>query len=258
MEIATRRATVKDVPEMLQVYNNFAQHFVGSASRTLKPFRNMLRKKENITWVALDRQNKIIGYVHAGIDKRLNRGVFREVVVDPKHSFEHVAKLLVEKVHSAFIEKKVPAIMAGSHRNPAYEKLFPQLGFFESDSTDVFMYAILNVEKFMNEISPVFTSRLKKLENWNGLAQIECEGHSLFLEKSHEGVQQIVWTNEPVGFKISVARELLTKLIFGTADPVETLRTGQLKVEATGSSGKANQVLKALFPKIQFLIMDYW
>jgi len=258
VEIVTRPATVKDVSEMLRVYGSFTQQFVGSASRSLKPFRSMLRKKDNVTWVALDRRNKIVGYVHARIDKRLNSGVFREIVVDPKLSFEYVAKLLVERVHSAFMEKKVPAIIAGSLRNPVYERLFPRLGFFESESTDVFMYTILNVEKFLNEISPVFVSRLKKLEKWSGLVQIECEGYSVFLEKSGDGVQQIVWTNQLVDFKISVTREVLTRLIFGIVDPVEMLRSGQLEVETVGGSGEANLLLKTFFPKLQFLILDYW
>jgi len=258
METMVRQARREDADQMLKVYNSFTKQFVGSASRTIKPFRSMLRKKENINWLALDSQNRIIGYVHARIDKRINRGEFREIVVDPENDFEQVAKPLVERVNTAFIEKKVSAIVASSVRNPAYEKLFPALGFFESESLDVFMYAILNVQKFLNELSQVFVNRLKQLENWNGLAQIECEGHSLFLQKTSEKVQPIVWTNQPVNFKITLARELLTKLVFGLADPTESQQTGRLNVKTTESSDRTNQLLKALFPKRQFLIMDHW
>jgi len=258
METTVRQARREDAEQMLKVYNSFTKQFVGSASRTIKPFRSMLRKKDNINWVALDNQNRIIGYVHARIDKRINRGEFREIVVDPERDFEQVATPLVERVNAAFMEKKVSAIVAGSVRSPAYEKLFPALGFFESESMDVFMYAILNVQKFLNELSQVFVNRLKQLENWNGLAQIECEEHSLFLQKTDEKVQPIVWTNQSVNFKIALNRELLTRLVFGLADPIESQRTGQLKVETTGSSDRTNQLLRALFPKRQFLIMDQW
>jgi len=258
MEITTRQAKKEDAHQMLRVYDNFAKQFVGSASRTIRNFRIMLRKKDNINWVALDHQEQIIGYIHARLEKPPNRGEFREIVVDPKHVFEHVAKPLVEKVYTVFLEKKVSAITAGSIRNPSYEKLFPALGFFESESTDVFMYAILNVQKFLNELSQVFINRLKHLENWNGVAQIECEEHSLFLQKTNEEVQPIIWTNQLINLKITLTRELLTKLVFGLADAIESYRNGQLKVETTESSDKTNQLLKALFPKRQFLIMDYW
>jgi len=259
MEITVRQARKEDAEQMLQVYGNFTKQFVGSASRTIKPFQRMLRKKENINWVALDNRNRIIGYVHARVvEKRFNRGELEEIVIEPQHDFEQVAKPLVEKVNSAFMDKKVSAIVAGSIRNPAYEKLFPTLGFFESESMSVFMYAILNVQKFLNQLSEVFVNRLRRLENWNGLAHIECEGHSLFLQKTSENVQSLVWTNQPINLKITLTRELLTKLVFGTADPVESHRTGQLKVETTESSEKTNQLLKTLFPKRQFLIMDHW
>lgn len=258
MEITVRIARKEDAQPMLQVYNKFITRFVGSASRTLKPFRRMLRKKENINWVALDSQNRIIGYVHGRIDKRINRGEFAEIVVDPEQDYEQVAKPLVEKVNVAFMDKKVSSIIAGSNRNPAYEKLFPPLGFFESESTGVFMYAILNVHKFLNELSSVFANRLKLVKDWSGLVQIECEGHSLFLQKTKEGAQQIAWTNQPINLKITLARELLTKLIFGIVNPVESHRTGQLPIDTLESEEKAIQILKALFPKKQFLIMDYW
>jgi len=243
---------------MLQVYNSFTKQFVGSALRTVKNFRMMLTRKDNLNWVAADRRNRIVGYVCCRLDKPTNRGEFREIIVDPKHSFEQAARPLVKKIIEVLQRRKVAAIAAGSVRNPALEKLFPKMGFFESESNDVFMYAILNVQKFLNELSTVFTNRLKQLENWNGLTQIECEGHSLFLEKKSKSVQEIVWTNKPADFKISVTKEILTKLIFGSADPLESHRTGLLKVEHTEHRGKTSHLLKALFPNIQFLIMDYW
>jgi len=258
MEVTVRQARREDAQQMLQVYSNFTKQYVGSASRTQKSYKRMLRKKDNVNWVALGDQNRIIGYVHARIEKRLNRGEFTEIVIEPKHDFEEVAKPLVEKVSAAFIEKKASAMVAGSLRNPAYEKLFPTLGFFESESTEVFMYAILNVRKFLYELSQVFVSRLKQLENWKGLAQMECEGHRVFLEKTNNSVQRIVWTNQPINFRITLARELLTRLMFGVADPIESYRAGQIRVETTESSEKTNQLLKALFPKGQFLIMDRW
>ena len=258
MEFKLRAASRKDKERMLQLYRNFTEHFVGSASRTPKSFTHMLRKKDNINYVASDTQDRIVGYVHATFEKRNRTGEFREIIVDPKHDFEQVARLLIEKVSADFNKRKVAAIVAASLRNPAYERIFPKLGFMESESTGVFMYAILDTQKLLNELQPVFAARLKGAESWNGLAQIQCDEHSLFLEKTTEKVQQIVWTNQPVGFKVMLSGAILVKLIFGVADPLECRKNGQLKVEATAGEAKAIKLLEQLLPRSQFLTMDYW
>jgi len=243
---------------MLNVYKEFSEEFVGAASRDVNDFRRMLRKKDNINLVALNNQNHIIGYVHARLDKRFNRGEFEEIVVDPKHDFEQVARPLAEKVNKAFVERKAAVIVAGSLRNPAYEKIFPALGFFETESRDIFMYAILDTQRFLNELASVFTNQLKKSEEWSGLTQIECEGHSIFLQKANGNVEPLVWTNQPIDFKVILTRDILTKLVFGVTDSVESLKTGQLKIETTLTREKTNRLLRALFPKKQFLLLDHW
>jgi N-acetylglutamate synthase-like GNAT family acetyltransferase len=258
MDIMVRQAKREDAQQMLQVYNNFIRSFVGSASRTVKSFTRILSRKDNLNWVAVDKQNRIVSYLYSRLEKSGNRVEIREIVFDSDCDFELVGTLLVEKAIAAFKEKKVSSIEVGSLRNPVYEKLFPKLGFFESESNDVFMYAITNVPKFLNEISEVFIRRLKPLQNWSGLVQIDCEGHSLYLEKSDAGAQQIVWTNQPVSFKVEVTRELLIKLLFGLVNPVELHRRGQLKLETTESSVKASRLLRLLFSEKQFLIMDHW
>lgn len=258
MEFTLRRAKREDAAQMLQVYDEFTKLFVGPASRTLRNFRRMLGKKENINWVAVDRQERVVGYVYGRLDKRMNRGDFQEIVVDPKHDYVEVAKPLVEKVSAAFMEKKVSSVSAGSNRNPWYDKLFSELGFLDFESVDVFMYGILDVQKFLNEVSPVFESRLRQAQDWQGLAQVECDGHSVFLRKSGSGVEKVVWTNERVDFKVALSRDVLAKLIFGVSDSVELHRSGQLKVEAVEGKGKTEHLLRVIFPKVQFLIMDYW
>jgi len=258
MDFKVRKASKKDREKMLQLYTSFTENFVGSASRTTKSYARMLRKKDNINYVALDSQNRIVGYVHAVFEKRNNTGEFREIVVDPKHDLEQVASLLAEKINADFAKKKVAAIVAGSLRNPVYEKIFPKLGFMESESMGVFMYAILDAQKLLNELQPVFANRLKGAEGWNGLVQIQCNEHSLFLEKTAESVHTVVWTNRPVDFKIKLSRKVLTKLILGVADPLECRGSGQLEMEAAVGGSRANQLLERLFPRRQFLTMDFW
>lgn len=258
MTFQLREAKKEDTPQLLNLYNHFTKTFVGSASRTLEDFRRFLRRKDNINWVAIDNQKRIIGYVRAHFEKRHNRGEFTEIVVHPDYDFEQVAKPLAQKIHNIFVKRKVLSVTAGSVRNPEFEKIFPALGFFESESMGVFMYAILDMQKFLNEIQPTFANRLKHRKERSVLTQIECEGSSIFLQKTNETVQPFVFTNQPIDFKVVLTRETLTKLVFGIADSVESLKTEQLKVESSLNQQKTNNLLKTLFPKKQFLIMDYW
>lgn len=253
-----RPARKDDVAALLQVYDSFIRGYVGSAARAQKNFQRMLNRKDNIVYVATDSENKVIGYVYARVNKRFDRGEFEEIVVDPSCDFVNVAKLLVEKVNAIFMKKHVSFIAMGSLRNPAYERVFSELGFSEYESLGVFMYSVLNVQKFLSELSPVFISRLQRFKQWNGRIQLECEGHSIFLQKTKDGVQPIVWTNQLIDFKASLPVSLLTKLIFGIADVSEAYREGQLKTEHTIGEAAASKMLKALFPKRQFLILDSW
>jgi hypothetical protein len=247
-----------DKEQMLRIYSSYTKRFVGSASRALKPYGRMLRRKDNTNYVALDNQDQLVGYVWASFEEKERAGEFREIIVDPKHDFEQVANCLIEKVKAVFVEKKAAVVRAGSLRNPAYEKLFPKLGFFQSESTGVFMYAVLDVDKFLNELKPVFENRLSMARSWKGLAAIECDAHSLFINKTSEGAQQVIWTNEPADFKVKLGKAVLTRLIFGVADPMECLQKGELAVESTLSREHVGTLLRHLFPRSQFLIMDFW
>jgi hypothetical protein len=218
----------------------------------------MLRRKDNINYVALDSQNRLVGYVWASFEKKERAGEFREIIVDPKHGFEQVAKCLIEKVNADLVGKKAAVVFAGSLRNPAYEKIFPKLGFFESESMGVFMYAVLDVDKFLNDLKPVFESHLNKAKSWMGLVAIECDEHNLFIDKASEGARHVIWTNKPADFKIKLSKAVLTRLIFGVADPIECLENGELKVESTSSGEQTGMLLRHLFPRSQFLIMDFW
>lgn len=258
MQLQIRDAKKEDIPQLLSLYNEFTKTVVGSALRNQQDFRRGLRRKDNTDLVALDKQNHIVGYVRAHLEKRFNRGEFAEIIVNPKYDFEEVAKPLVERVHSIFVKKKAISIMAGSVRNPAYEKLFPELGFFETESNGVFMYVILDVQKFLNEMQPAFASRLRQLKEPNLLMQLDCEGNSIFLQKTGGKVEPLVFTNQTVDFKLTLTREVLTKLVFGTEDVVESAKTGRTRVETTLSPKEATHLLKALFPRKRFLIMDYW
>jgi N-acetylglutamate synthase-like GNAT family acetyltransferase len=258
METKLRQARKEDIATLLQIYDRFIMKFVGSAARTHRTFYRMLTRKDNFTCVATDKKDQIMGYIHGRVSKRSNRGEFEEIVVDTGHDFEDVATFLVEKMNDILMQKRVSSIFAGSLRDPAFDRIFPKLGFSTFESLSVFMYSVLNVQKFLNELSPVFVSRLQRFKRWSGTVQLECEGHSIFLEKAKDSVQPVVLTNQQVDFKASLPVGLLTKLIFGTVKVGEARRAGQLKIECLDDKETADKMLVTLFPKRQFLIMDSW
>ena len=228
------------------------------ASRDIKTYKRLLRRKENLGWVALNQKSNIIGYVTARFDKRKREARIREIVINPNKDFEQIAKRLVDKAYKSLLEKKPAVISAGSIRNPSYAKIFPQLGFFDVESTGIFMYAILDIPKFLFEISLVLANRLKQLNQWNGLLQLECEEHSFFIKKQQENIETLIWTNQKPDLKITLNRSLLTRLLFRIANPVESFKTRQLKIETTLNEKETSQILTTFFPKRQFLIMDFW
>ncbi len=258
MQMRIREMKKEDAEQLLSVYSRFAKEYVGLASRDLKTYKRQLRRKENMGWVALNQKGNIIGYVTARFDKRKREARISEIVIDPDKDFEQIAKPLVNKAYKSLLEKKPAVISAGSIRNPHYAKIFPKLGFFDVEPSGVFMYAILDIPKFLTEISPILANRLKQLKQWNGLLQLECEEHSLFIRKRQDNIETLIWTNQTPDFKIALNLELLTKLLFGIANPTESFKTGQIKIETTLNEKGTSQILTSAFPKRQFLIMDFW
>lgn len=163
MSLQIRQMQRNDAEQLLKLYQQFVLHYVGSAARTLKSFQRMTRRKDNLRWVALAKQGKIVGYVSGTYAKGRRTGRIHEIIVDPQHDFATIAGLLAEKVHSTLIEKGVAMIQAASIRNPYYPQIFPKLGFFEVETDGVFMYAITDTAKFLTEISPIIAYRLKQL-----------------------------------------------------------------------------------------------
>ncbi len=253
-----REMKKEDAEHLLSVYCRSVKEYVGLASRDLKAYRRLLRRKENMGWVALTEKGDIIGYVFARFDKRKREARIREIVIDPNRDFEQIAKLLVSKAYKSLLRNEPAVIHTGSIRNPHYAEIFPQLGFFDMESTGVFMYAILDIPKFLTEISPVLANSLKQLKKWNGLLQLQCEEHSLFIKKQKGNIETLIWTNQKPDFKIMLSRGLLTKLLFGIVDSVESFKKGQLKVKTTLNEKEASRILAIIFPERQFLIMDFW
>ncbi|MFB0514240.1 MAG: hypothetical protein ACETVQ_01540, partial [Candidatus Bathyarchaeia archaeon] len=95
MQMRIREMRKEDAEQLLSVYCRFAKEYVGLASRDIKTYKRLLRRRENIGWVALNQKGNIIGYVTARFDKRKREARLREIVIDPNRDFEQTAKPLV-------------------------------------------------------------------------------------------------------------------------------------------------------------------
>lgn len=257
-QIQVREARREHAEQLLEVYHRFAEECVGPVKRDIKAYRRLLRKKDKLHWIALNEQEAIIGYISCHYDKRGRQGWITEIIVDPNHDFKQIAEMLVSEVYEALQKRNAAAVYVDSIKNPAYTEIFPQMDFFDAESRGVFMYAILDASKFLNEIAPVMVKRLKKLEEWRGLMEIKCEGNSIFIQKDDQGVQAILWTNRTADFGITLSPDLLTKLLFGAVDPIEAYKAEKLKVQTTVNPTETEQLLKTIFPERRFLILDYW
>jgi hypothetical protein len=247
-----------DTEQLHRLYEQFTLNFVGSAKRQVKQFQSMTRKRDNLRWVALNEHGEIVGYISAAYVKGRRTGRIIEIITNPKRDFEAVACPLVDKIYSIFLEKGAAQIQAGSIQNPNYSKIFPKLGFWHIKTDGVFMYAITDIAQFLNEITPIIVQRLKRLSDWNGLLRIVCENSPALFKKEGETVQALLSTNHPSDCDITLTANTLTRLLLGTIDTRKAFTENLIRVETTLPKKKTTELLDSLFPKKQFLALDYW
>lgn len=258
MQFQIRQMQKDDAEQIQKIYQQFTLQYVGPVTRKLKVFRRIARKKDNLRWVALNKQGQIVGYISSSYVKGRRLGRINEIIVDPHYDFETVARPLVDRVYNIFLEKGAAVIHAASIRNPHYKQIFPKLGFFEVETDGVFMFTITHVAKFLDEITPIIIRRLKQVQDWNGWLQISCDEENRFFKKDNKNVKSFLWTNYNVDCKISLKAEVLANLLLGAINIQEARAKGMIRVETILNKNKVKNLLAVLFPKKQFLALEYW
>jgi hypothetical protein len=247
-----------DAEELHRFYEKFALSFVGSAKRQPRQFQSTARRKDNLRWVALNEQGEIIGYISAAYAKGRRTGRITEIIIDPEYDFETVAGVLVDKVHSVFLEEGAAQIRAGGVHNPDYSKIFPNLGFWHIKTDGVFMYAITDVARFLSEITPIIVKRLKTITEWDGLLRITCENHHILFKKEGKNVQALPFTNRPLDCDIIFNASGLIRVLLGAIDVQNAWSEGLITAKTDLPKNTTNKLLLTLFPKKQFLTFDFW
>jgi N-acetylglutamate synthase-like GNAT family acetyltransferase len=218
----------------------------------------MARKKDGLRLVAINSKGQIVGYIIAFYFKGRRMGRINEIVVDPSLDFGSVARPLVEKVYNTLVEKGAASIHAPTMLNPKYVQVFPDMGFFKVETQDVFMFAINNVPRFLEEIKPIIANRLKKIQDWNGTFELKCREHSLFFEKKGEKIRLYDWTDHNIDYRILMDEHTLAAVLLGVTEVETAQKDGKIQIETSLSERKAKDLLVELFPKQQFLAFNFW
>jgi len=257
-QLEIKRMVRGDAEQLLKMHERFVQDYVGPLERNVKFYQRAARRKDGLRWVAANKKGQIVGYILAFHNKRRRLGVITEIVVDPSLDFVSVAKVLVEKVYSLLVEKGAATIQAPTTLNPKYSQIFPDMGFFKVEIQDVFMFATNNVPRFLGEIKPIITARLKKVQGWNGTLELRCREHSVFFKKDGDKVQLYDWTNYDVDCRILMDEYTLAAVLLGVSDVETAHDDGKVQVETSLSKSKTKELLVNLFPKRQFLAFNFW
>jgi predicted N-acetyltransferase YhbS len=257
-QLEIRQMVRKDAEQLHKLCESFVQDYVGPLERNVKFYQRVARKKDELRLVVTNPKGQIVGYIIASYFKGRRMGRINEIVVDPSLDFVSIAGLLVEKVYNTLVHKGAATIQAPTMLNPKYAQIFPNMGFFKVETQDVFMFAINNVPRFLDEIKPIIASRLKKIQNLNGTLEIKCREQSLFFQKEEEKIHQYEWTNRDIDCRILMDEHTLAEVLLGVTE-VETARNGgKVLVETSLSERKVGEMLVRLFPKRQFLALNFW
>jgi N-acetylglutamate synthase-like GNAT family acetyltransferase len=258
MGLEIRQMVRGDAEQLHKLHASFTQGYVGPLERDVKYYKRAARKKDGLRWVAINLKGQIVGYIMAFYLKRRRFGRIFEIAVDPNLDFSSVARILAEKVHNIFVEKGAATIQAPTMLNPNYEQVFPEMGFFKVEMQEVFMVAINNIPRFLDEIRPVMVSRLRKVQGWNGTLELKCGEHSAFLKKDCDKIQTFDWTNCNIDCRIIMDEYTLVAVLLGVIECESALSEGKIQVKTTLSKDKAKNILEILFPKRQFLAFNFW
>lgn len=259
MRYHVREMLPGDAETLQQLYGDFAARCAGpSAQKPATVFRRMARRKGNVNWVAVDDEQRVVGYVSATYEKGRRQGRIDEIVVAASCDYVAVGRPLVDRLCEVFAEKGAASILAVSVRNPDYRKIFPELGFFSIATDGIFMLAVHHVARFLHEVTPILIRRLQGLTDWNGYFQVSCGEHSVFFRRHDQEIEALIWTNRAVDIKVSMEAPVMASLLLGTLTLQDALKGKRLQMETSLPPPKAHSVLAAMFPERTFLAFDFW
>jgi len=132
------------------------------------------------------------------------------------------------------------------------------MGFFKIEMQEVIMVAVNNVPRFLDEVGPIMTTRLKRLEGWDGTLELKCGENSAFYNKDSNSVQRFNWTNQEADCRIIMDQYTLVALLLGVTAYDDAYTEGKIQVEPSLSKGKVMEMLGILFPRHQFVAFNFW
>jgi N-acetylglutamate synthase-like GNAT family acetyltransferase len=258
MKVILCKTTKVYTRRLFELYQKFAEKHVGCMKRDEGYYNELCSMKGDFQWAIVENRRKLVGYAHGSYDETLKLGVITEIVVDPNHDFIEIARLLAERLQLVYEQRGAAWIYAFSIREPRYTQVFRDRGFSASKGTGKFMFAVTDPSKFLQDIAPIMASRLKHVDNFDGMIQIRCEEHCLSLRKEQGQVERIFLTSFDPDWKIILEKDILIGLLLGVVSIMNSYHRGQVIVETTLNRDKTEKLLESMFPQNQFLTLDQW
>ena len=116
-----------------------AERFIAASSRTAQGYGSYLGTQlddRDVVVLVAERGGEVVGYTYAGVEGfdymalRGPAGVLYDIIVDPAHRGQGVARLLLEATLAALAERGAPrVVLSTAERNEHAQRFFARAGF---------------------------------------------------------------------------------------------------------------------------------
>jgi len=192
------------------------------------------------------RGRKLAGYVTVG--RHLEHATICELAVAPGDKREGIAAVLMGALHRRLRKQGAKRITV-YHAGTSLQPLLGPLGYAERLTGGVDMFALLDLPKFLDEITPLLERRLRKID-WSGTIAICGEEHraALTIRDGRVAVRRRLPARADI--TLAGADATITRMVVGRCTPYEPYL--QLDLKISPSLGlQARGLLETLFPRVE-------
>lgn len=252
-----------DEDVIARLYTAYMAPFIGPAPVTPKAWRSMHRRQGWSSPSASDDPDcvrlalaggEVVGYAvtHYRPDFEDDIAALHELCVEPGPNQEAVVEALISDAEQRARQRgKHAFLLALSREDERTTRAASSLGFRTAgDSGSVFMVAITNLPRFLKEIAPEMSRRLKASQSaeWEGSIAL-TSGDMKATLRLNRGAVSVAAGGARAGVRVKIEPEALPRLLLGQLTVGEAFLQDQLTVTAAERM-QALSLLDALFPRV--------
>jgi len=250
LDSAPRRASVKgvrvrgyrpgDEAAMANLFNACYGDTVGRSKR--RPAR---RSPGSIALLAY-RGRKLVAYVTA--DAREDRAWIDELAVANCDDRDEVARYLLASLHGLFVRRGAKSVSVRA-RGGLPTDLLQSLGYASRRSGGVSMFKLIDLPRFLEEITPLLERRIAK-NDWAGTIVLRGEEHraALTIRKARVKVRPRLPARPDITLEGSDAA--ITRIVAGIHSPLEPYLQLDLRITPALNS-HVLELLETIFPRVE-------